>query len=122
MPTLTPLPIEVWARIAYFLPPGERVRVFWALRSAMALPTHGGHALATLSLFLEDVVRAERAYAVEEAERAPWPSMPTVDDAALQWLISMGIDAAQATRLLFEAGGDVHLALDLNFGALDADA
>lgn len=114
---LAPLPIEVWARIAFFLPPEERVPKFWALRAAMALPAHG-HPLATLSRFLEDVVCAERAAALRDADRAPWPVLPEVDDAALQWMISMGIDASEATRLLVASGGDLNTALDLNFAGL----
>jgi hypothetical protein len=107
------LPIEVWARVARFLPPSERVRAFGSLRAALLIPTHL-HAFHTLSLFLAEVAEAERAAAVAASEAAPWPipvSPDRIDARLVDSLVELGFDHAAALAALVRADANVHVAL-----------
>ena len=35
------LPVDLWAQVARFIAPSDRGGVFWALRKALLIPTHG---------------------------------------------------------------------------------
>ena len=103
------LPIDLWARVAVFLPGEDRIHSFWSLRMSGLMRA----SFLDWSHFFSDVIAENKARAVYEAEvECHWPSLDAlVCDDDLRLLTEMGIDPISATRALIECGGNVEFAI-----------
>lgn len=109
MPNLSQLDLDVWARIATFLPRAQRIPAFWALRRALVLPTE--HSVYhTMMRFLNEAARQDYAQAVAE-DGDWWPTLPTWTDECQELLESMGFEAQRVVNALISVNGDCTLAL-----------
>ena len=108
--SLSALPMDVWGRIASFLPTSERIPAFWTLRRALVIRTEQS-VFNTLMLFVGEAAKAEELRACENM--GDWPVMPVWHPSVEGVLESMGFEIADAVRALVATDGHVDLALAL---------
>lgn len=99
------LPLDVWANVARFLPSGERVSMFFALRKAMLIP-YQNSVHETLLYFLDQSRRED-----VDTDDGVWPTVPTWDDDDELLLLEMGFDQESIRESLTQHGGRVDLVL-----------
>ncbi len=104
--SLSDLPIDVWSRIACFLPTEERFAAFRSLRQAMILRTERS-AFHTMSLFVSEAAQLEQKQCATDGV---WPERPTWDVASQQLLEEMGFEKLNVVRALIETDGRFELA------------
>lgn len=86
------LPIDVWSKIAMFLPGYERMDIFFRLRAACLIPTYI-NMFVTMKLFLSEVYIQERARARVEYEEMAWPvQAENVSGVLLSYFTKMGFN------------------------------
>lgn len=102
--------MDIWGRVASFLPKSERIPVFWTLRRALVIRTEIS-VFNTLMLFVGEAARAEEQRACENM--GDWPVMPVWHPSTEGVLETMGFDRVESVRALIASGGHVDLALAL---------
>ena len=105
---LSDLPLDVWGRVATFLPPQDRISVFWSLRRAQVLRTERS-VFHTLMCFVGEAAEMDQQHARQDM--GEWPLLPVWHPSCEDVLHAMGFGTLASVRALVAAGGDLVLAL-----------
>lgn len=102
--------MEVWSRVATFLPENDRVSAFWALRASGVIAMHEPFFRSCMA-FLRESLQHSHALAEKEVEDAFWPRLDDYVTAAdTTTLEEMGFAREDAVRALVSTGGDIEYA------------
>ena len=107
------LPMDVWSRVATFLPDNDRVPVFCALRASGVIASDEPFFRSCMT-FLRESLQHSHALAEQEVEDAMWPCIGNyVTEADTAMLQEMGFAREDAVRALVATGGDIEYATRL---------
>ena len=107
------IPMDVWSRVATFLPDDDRVPAFWALRASGVIAMDEPFFRSCMA-FLRESLQHSHALAEQEVEDAIWPRLDDyVTEADTTTLQEMGFAREDAVRALVSTGGNIEYATRL---------